>query len=205
MDPSSSTSASFKAAARGKIVDYADAHPELRRQMEDAMEKIDRNPDSWEAIYAYGRTAQERLDAVLNEMQQISARNPLNPQALRQTMTDAEQLGLCRLDTTRELSMLLGATKEVLRRYNEEYIPQAHKDFSMGNDPEDELYLQDVMRRKEDFMTRTTELERSRVVCVNAGISLRNRMEEWEATRSSGTLETKIVIFSRPLQLKTSR
>ncbi|MEZ0226230.1 MAG: hypothetical protein ACAH83_16865 [Alphaproteobacteria bacterium] len=204
MDTSADTSASFKAAARGKVVDYADAHPELRREMENVMDPIDRNPESFEAIHAYGRSVQARADDIMDQMKLAADRNPLNPQALRQTMIDAEKLGLHRLDVTRDLSLLLGTTKEVLRRYNEEYIPQAERDFRASNDPEDELYLKDVLKRQNDFIDRIAELEKARGDSIIAGIGLRHRMEDWEAIRASGNLETKIVVFSHPLRLKTS-
>jgi hypothetical protein len=204
MDASDNISASFKAAARGRIVDYADAPPELRSDMESAMFAIDRNPESMEAIQAYGRSAQERLDDVIREMSLIRGRSPSSVQALRQTMIEAEKLGLNRVEATRELSMVLGATKEVLRRFNEEYIPEAEKAFAADSDPESELYPRNVMRRKEDFINRITELEAAHFDSTNAAISLRDRMEEWEAIRASGALETKIVVFSQPLRLKTT-
>lgn len=205
MDASDNTSASFKAAARGKIVDYADAHPELRRDMETTMDPIDRNPDSMAAIQAYGDAAQERLDDVLHQMTLVSGRKLTSVADLRQAMADAEKLSLCRRDLTREFSTLLGASKEVLRRYNEEYIPEAHKMLRTDSDPGNETYLWDVVRRKDDFIKRMTELEGARVSSIQAAIGLRNKMEEWEAIRASGALEEKIVIFSRPLQLKTAR
>jgi hypothetical protein len=204
MDASDNTSASFKAAARGKIVDYADAHPELRQRMETFMDPIDRNPDSIDAVDHFGRAALARIEDVMREITLIRGRNPLSVQVLKQSMIEAEKLGLNRIEATRELSMLLGATKEVLRRYNEEYIPEASKAFAADNSPENELYTTDVLRRKDDFIERVAELEKARVESINAGASLRSMMEDWEKIRASRTLETTIVVFSRPLQLKTS-
>lgn len=202
MDTPADTSASFKAAARGKVVDYADAHPELKREMENAMDPIDRTPAAIESIQAYGRPAQERLDEVLQQMTMVGGRNPLSVQALRQTMTEAEKLALARIEVTRELSMLLGATREVLRRYRAEYIPEACSVCKV-DDPEREIYVGDILKRQEDFIHRIAELEKARADSIIAGNSLRNRMEDWEAIRASGTLETKIVVFRHPLQLKT--
>ena len=77
-------------------------------------------------------------------------------------LKELKTLGDTRKDTARELALLLGASREVLRRYDEEYIPEARKQFAETNDAEDSQYLSDVLKRKEDFIDRITVLEGSR-------------------------------------------
>jgi hypothetical protein len=102
---------------------------------------------------------------------------------IKEVMKEAEKLGLARVEATREIGVYLGSSKEVLRRYNEEYIPEANKQFEESQDPEDELYLKDVMKRKEDFIDRITVLEGSRAASVIAAQQLRQMMETMEDQR----------------------
>lgn len=263
--------------ARGKVVDYVDADPELKEQMEKAMEPIDRNPDSFESIIQYGHPPLDRLGKIANDMIKIQGKfneqvnvmagalNQLEgglkglnldkfgeatqkllkglatgagkgvkgiskftkdlweglsgakakrsedeklvkemqdalPEMLfemiklvdniaktevgiKEVMKETEKLGLARVEATREIGVYLGASKEVLRRYNEEYIPEANKTFEESQDPEDELYLKDVMKRKEDFIDRITVLEGSRAASVIAAQQLRQMMETMEDQR----------------------
>jgi len=235
--------------ARGKVVDYIDADPDLKKEMEKVMEPVDRNPDSFESIISFGHPPLDRLGKIANDMIKIQGKfneqvnvmagalNQLEgglkglnldkfgeatqkllkglagtvkgvkgvskffknlkdgltganakrsedeklvkdmqdalPEMLfemiklvdniakteigiKEVMKEAEKLGLARVEATREISVYLGASKEVMRRYNEEYIPEANKQFEESQDPEDELYLKDVMKRKEDFIDRIT-------------------------------------------------
>ena len=263
--------------ARGKVVDYVDADPDLRKEMEKVMEPIDRNPDSFESIISYGHPPLDRLGKIANDMIKIQGKfneqvnvmagalNQLEgglkglnldkfgeatqkllkglaggtvkgvkgvskffknlkdgltganakrtedeklvkdmqdalPEMLfemiklvdniakteigiKEVMKEAEKLGLARVEATREISVYLGASKEVMRRYNEEYIPEANKQFEESQDPEDELYLKDVMKRKEDFIDRITVLEGSRAASVIAAQQLRQMMETMEDQR----------------------
>lgn len=263
--------------ARGKVVDYVDADPDLKKEMEKIMEPVDRNPDSFESIISYGHPPLDRLGKIANDMIKIQGRfneqvnvmagalNQLEgglkglnldkfgeatqkllkslaggtvkgvkgvskffkelkdsvtgakakrtedeklvkemqdalPEMLinmiqlvdniaktevgiKEVMKEADKLGLARVEATREISVYLGASKEVLRRYNEEYIPEANKQFEDSQDPEDELYLKDVMKRKEDFIDRITVLEGSRAASVIAAQQLRQMMETMEDQR----------------------
>lgn len=263
--------------ARGKVVEYVDADPELKQEMEKIMEPIDRAPDSFEAIITYGNPPLDRLGKIANDM--IKMQGKFNEQVnvmsaalgqlegglknmnldkfgeatqralrslasgtvkgakgitkavkniwdgltnkkakmsedeqlvremqdalpemlfemiklvdniskteegIKEVMKEAEKLGLARVEATREISVYLGASKEVLRRYNEEYIPEANKTFEESQDPEDEIYMKDVMKRKEDFIDRVTVLEGSRAASVIAAQQLRQMMETMEDQR----------------------
>lgn len=263
--------------ARGKVVEYVDADPELKAQMEKIMDPIDKAPDSFESIISYGNPPLARLGKIADDMIKVQGRfnDQVNVMAtamsqlenglknmdlhkfgeatqkllkglasgtgkaakgvfgvgkslfegltgakakrtedeklvnemqdelpkmlyqmislveniqktdvgIKEVMKEAEKLGLARVEATREIGVYLGASKEVLRRYNEEYIPQAQEIFTESQDPEDELYLKDVMKRKEDFIDRITVLEGSRAASVIAAQQLRQIMETMEDQR----------------------
>ncbi|MDE1151062.1 MAG: toxic anion resistance protein [Micavibrio sp.] len=262
---------------RGKVVDYVDADPETKAEMEKIMDPIDRNPDSFEAIIGYGHPPLDRLGKIANDMIKMQGRfnDQVNVMAgalgqletglkglnfdkfgeatqkllkgmvgggvkgvkgvgkfgkdlwdgltgkaakrtedeklvkemqdalpemlfemiklvdniqkteigIKEVMKEAEKLGVARVEATREISLYLGASKEVMRRYNEEYIPQAKETLDETNDPEDEMYMKDVMKRKEDFIDRVTVLEGSRAQSVIAAQQLRQMMETMEDQR----------------------
>jgi uncharacterized protein YaaN involved in tellurite resistance len=264
--------------ARGKVVDYVDADPELKAQMEKIMEPIDRAPNSFEAIITYGHPPLAELGVIANDMIRIqgkfndqvnvmagaldqlqngmsgmnleklgeNARKLLKglgdatvkgakggasmvknffdaitgkskkksseedkmiqemqdalPEMLTemlklvhnieetdkgiiQVMKEAEKLGAARVECTRQISVYLGASKEVLRRYNEEYIPEAEAQFKETADPDDEMFFKDVVKRKEDFIDRITVLEGSRTASVIAAQQLRQIIETMEDQR----------------------
>jgi uncharacterized protein YaaN involved in tellurite resistance len=126
---------------------------------------------------------QEALPEMLMEMIKLVKDIEETDKGIVQVMGEAEKLGLARIEATREISLYLGASKEVLRRYNEEYIPQAQKDFEESGDPEDELVLKNIQKRKEDFLDRITVLEGSRAASVIAAQQLRQILETMEDQR----------------------
>lgn len=126
---------------------------------------------------------QDALPEMLFEMVKLVENIQKTELGIKEVMKEAEKLGLARVEATREISVYLGASKEVLRRYNEEYIPQANQQFEESQDPEDEMYLKDVMKRKDDFVDRITVLEGSRAASVIAAQQLRQMMETMEDQR----------------------
>ncbi len=126
---------------------------------------------------------QDALPEMLFEMIKLVDNIQKTEVGIKEVMKEAEKLGLARVEATREISVYLGASKEVLRRYNEEYIPEANKTFEESQDPEDELYLKDVMKRKDDFFDRIAVLEGSRAASVIAAQQLRQMMETMEDQR----------------------
>src|SRR5690606_27395153 len=75
------------------------------------------------------REMQDALPEMLYEMIKLVDNIAKTEQGIKDVMKEAEKLGVARVEATREISVYLGAGKEVLRRYNEEYIAQASKDF----------------------------------------------------------------------------
>lgn len=260
--------------ARNRVVDYADADPELRALMDKVMDPIERAPDSFQAIITYGNPPLEDLGKIANQMIQVQARfnsqvnvmasaidqlqsglqgmnldkfadatkallsgmanigvkgakgsfklgkgildkftgaskkkgedeklvqemqnalpSMLNEmirlvdeitkteEGIKEVMKEAEKLGIARLEATRSINVYLGAGKEVLRRYNEDYIPEAQADFDASADPEDEMFMKDILKRKDDFIDRLTVLEGSRAASVIAAQQLKQIMETME-------------------------
>lgn len=129
------------------------------------------------------REMQDALPEMLYEMIKLVENISKTEQGIKEVMKEAEKLGVARVEATREISVYLGAGKEVLRRYNEEYIPEANKDFEESGDPEDEIYMKGVLKRKEDFIDRVNVLEGSRASSVIAAQQLRQMMETMEDQR----------------------
>lgn len=260
--------------ARNRVVDYADADADLKALMDRAMDPIDKNPQSFEAIVTYGNAPLEELGKIANQMITVQSRfnaqvnvmasaieqlqsgmqgmnldkfaeatknmlkgmasvgvkgarggfnfgkgliekftgagknkgedeklveemqralpNMLNEMirlvdeisktedGIKEVIKEAEKLGVARVEATRSINVYLGAGKEVLRRYNEEYIPEAQADFDESADPEDEMHLKDVLKRKDDFVDRLTVLEGSRAASVIAAQQLKQIMDTME-------------------------
>ena len=100
------------------VVDYVNADPTLKTEMEMVMGPIDRNPDSFDAVISYGHPVFERLGE---------------------------------RHTPDKIHVYLGTFKEVLRRYNEKYIPEANKNFEKTNDKGAEKYMRDVHEAQRGF------------------------------------------------------
>lgn len=123
---------------------------------------------------------QAALPDMLFEMIKLVENIKETDKGIEQVRKEAEKLGVARVEATREISLYLGATKEVLRRYNEEYIPNAQADFDESGDPEDELYLENIIKRKEDFIDRITILEGSRAQGIIAAKTLKQIIDTME-------------------------
>lgn len=123
---------------------------------------------------------QNALPAMLNEMIRLVDDIDKTGDGIREVLKEAEKLGEARVRATRSINVYLGASKEVLRRYKEEYIPQAQADYEESADPEDEMYLKDLLKRQDDFLNRISVLEGSRLQGVIAAQQLKQIMETME-------------------------
>jgi hypothetical protein len=121
----------------------------------------------------------EMMDEMLNLVYSVEETD----KGIVQVMKEAYKLGEARVDCTRQIGVYLGASKEVLRRYNEEYIPNAEADYKESADPDDEMYLKDVIKQKENFLDRIAVLEGSRAQGVLAAQQLRQIIETMEDQR----------------------
>lgn len=123
---------------------------------------------------------QNALPAMLNEMVSLVDNIDKTGAGIRQVLKEAEKLGEARVRATRSINVYLGASKEVLRRYKEVYIPEAQANYEESSDPEDELYLKDLLKRQDDFLNRISVLEGSRLQGVIAAQQLKQIMETME-------------------------
>lgn len=123
---------------------------------------------------------QNALPAMLSEMIRLVDDIDKTGDGIKEVLKEAEKLGIARLNATRSLNVYLGASKEVLRRYNEVYIPEAQAEFEETADPETEMYLKDLIKRKDDFLDRIATLEGSRLQGVVAAQQLKQIMETME-------------------------
>lgn len=123
---------------------------------------------------------QNALPAMLSEMIALVDDIDKTGDGIREVMKEAEKLGFARVEATRSINVYLGASKEVLRRYKEEYIPAAQADFEETADPEDELYLKALIKRQDDFLNRISILEGSRLQGVIAAQQLKQIMDTME-------------------------
>lgn len=78
------------------------------------------------------------------------------------------------------LSLYVDTAAEVLRRYDEEYIPQARKKFDLGGEPRDGRILNALYDRKQDFIERIEVLKEAleKQKAVTPGTSLETKYNE---------------------------
>ena len=169
--------------ARGQVVTYKEARDgnaiELWEQMERLIDPIDRAPES---VAAFFGGPLSRFENWVKDLDQFFASLPRSGQMKREQLLTIERMGLARVEITRDINLHLGAAPEVLRRYSEEYIPQAQERANDTRDPEDEYALNGICRRKEDFLTRTTLMERTRLLAVNTAMFLRQTLDNNDMT-----------------------
>lgn len=103
---------------------------------------------------------------------------------IKEVMREAEKLGYARVEATRQINVYLGASKEVLKRYNEVYIKEAEEDFEETQDPEAEMRLKNIIKRKEQFIGRVAVLEGSRLQSINAAQQLKAMLDTMEDQRA---------------------
>jgi len=126
---------------------------------------------------------QEALPQMLEDLLKMVKNIENTEKGIIEVTREAEKLGKARTEATREISVYLGAAKEVLRRYDEDYIPEAREVFEESGDPEDEIFMKEVIKRREDFEDRIMVLEGSRAQSVIAAQQLMQMIETMEDQR----------------------
>lgn len=180
-------------------INYADAEPQMRSKLDVFLEGIDRNPDSAEVVQAYGAAQMSLMNAVMDDLKKFAAGDAGGEGRAREEQT----LRAAFAEAAEGVRMVLGAGREGLRRYNEEYIPEAERSFDMSRDPEDELFLKDALRRKEELTdlladARIPELPRIFARDIAAAEHFRQHVE------AGLPLEQPITV-RRPLKLAASQ
>ncbi len=123
---------------------------------------------------------QNNLPAMYDQMIRLVDDIYKTEEGIKVVMVEAEKLGVARVEATRKLNVYVGCCKEILRRYAEVYIPEAQQNFDETGDPEDEMYLKDVIKRQDDFINHTMLLEGSRNQGVIAAQQLKQITETME-------------------------
>lgn len=126
---------------------------------------------------------QEALPQMLEDLLKMVKNIENTEKGIVQVMREAETLGKSRTEATRELGLYLGAANEVLRRYDEDYIPEAREAFEETGDPDDEIYMKEVLKRRDDFEDRVLVLTGSRTQSVIAAQQLMQMIETMEDQR----------------------
>jgi hypothetical protein len=126
-------------AGNAHMVTYADATSALKQEMEKAMTAIAARPDSFDAVLNDG------TGPVLTLGKFGIKGVPMNEEVFAEAQ--------------RQVCLYFGAAPEVLRRYEEEFIPAARKQFEATGHTGDQKYLDDVLQRKEDFIERLQILQ----------------------------------------------
>jgi hypothetical protein len=158
------------------VIDFAKAPAALKDQMEKVMNAIDRVPDNFDAVATFGQAPADKLLRILDDLHKIHDKLR-DGGGEKEIIEEAGKLGLARVDATRELAIYIGASSEVLRRYDQEYIREANKNFRESNDPEDREYLDNVLKRKADFVERAAALEHLRYDSIVTAQQLRQVIE----------------------------
>ncbi|MBI3440282.1 MAG: hypothetical protein HY052_00475, partial [Proteobacteria bacterium] len=135
----------------------------------------------------------DKLPEMYFEMLALSKGLKDSEDGIKSVMKEAEKLGMARVAMVREINVYLGAAPEVLRRYDEVYIKEARDAFTQSQDPEDEVYLTNIIKGKENFQDQYRILEGSRAQGIDAAQQLRQLMDEMEKQR-------KIIIQFRTIR-----
>lgn len=173
-------------ARRRGVVTYATAKEEGNVELIGAMDKlidrIDKMPDSFEAVAAFGQAPLTRLERWTRDLEKCFAALPENGALTQEKMLEIEKLGLARVEIMGELSLYLGAASEAQRRYHEEYIPQFTKAWRESLDTEDEIALKDVICRQNELKDRVFLFESTRATSVMTAQFLRHALETGDSS-----------------------
>jgi uncharacterized protein YaaN involved in tellurite resistance len=123
------------------------------------------------------------LPKMLDEVTKLVDNLSQTDAGIADTLKQIAKIERARVAATRDIMHHLEASKKIVSKYNEEYIPEAKKAFDDYQDPEYELYLKDVTKRKEDFLDRVIILEATRCSSVIAGQQLRQMTDALEGER----------------------
>lgn len=133
--------------------------------------------------------AREELDKTLPKMMQsmntILAKIERSDVSLVEVIKEARSFGFQQYQASNELALYIGCREEVLRRYDEIYIPEA-EDILMqsGQDnAEAQQYLTDVVQRRSDFNDRILILTQAKSSCDNGAAMLHQQINAMQDQR----------------------
>lgn len=129
---------------------YVQAAEGHRQELDAAMTSVESTTNGFEHIHAYGQPVMESITRFCGKCDDLRNRKGgVNADALAKEFKDVEQ----RMDLH-----VLGA-REILRRYDEVYVPDVVRECSVSDNPQDTRYLSIVQKRQQDFADRLTVLQ----------------------------------------------
>ncbi len=126
---------------------------------------------------------EEELPKMLEEMLKLVANIAKTEEAIVEVIHSAQELGKAQVGAFRKLNLYIGAGEEVVRRYDEEYIPEAKEKAEASFDMTDEMYLQDLIDRRTDFVEHLARLESSRLQSMNSVVQTREIIRAMQEQR----------------------
>lgn len=148
----------------GQIIQYADADASLKARMDDVIQAIENDPLSFQAVIAYGGEAVQAAGLIATALVGYAP----HCDALKSDFKSASgasissgltELGALRAQTSANIDMYIGAASEVLRRYDEVYIPAAQALFDNNKTPDNADDLRIQQQRRDDFINRIAILQ----------------------------------------------
>lgn len=131
----------------------------------------------------------EELDKTLPRMMQtmntILNKIERSDDALKQVIGEAKKFGFEQFKGSEELALYIGCREEVLRRYDEQYIPEAHQLVAENgaDNAETQQYLTDVTQRRTDFAERIYIITQAKTSCDNSAAMLHQQVHSMENQR----------------------
>jgi len=129
---------------------------------------------------------QAHVEAMIADLPKANLRMKKASQDLKDTakgldavIEQAKTLGRARIDLVKELNIYLGAAPEVLKRYDEIYIKEAKDDYDApgGQNQENGLRLEEIIKAKEYFTRQYNQLESSAAQAFVAATQLKQLIE----------------------------
>ena len=174
------TNAFKEKAARSRVIDYADADPGLRVQMEKIMAPLAQDPADLAAIRSFGAAEAERAVQTALFMRELCKKSGvISKDVLERQRRDWEPE---RVKAQLALHPFLGVSQEVARRYREDYIPAAQKKFAGSHDPMEALRLKKIEIGLDEFLDRQLLLEGLRTKVIMASSALLSAITTPEET-----------------------
>jgi hypothetical protein len=161
-----------------KVTDYADAGPELRGEMEKIIAPLAQDPADIAVIRAYAGEQAERAVAMgIYMLGLCEKRDQISKSVLLEKYDDLEPR---RKSGIKALHPYLGAAKEIIRRYKEEFIPAAQAKADASRDPVDAKRVEDIRKGLYELYDRVSQIESLRARSTVAIQALRTAIESPE-------------------------
>lgn len=128
---------------------YVQATDGQRQELDDAMDRVERFAGSFEHIQSYGQAVMQDATRFCGKCQDLLK---------RKTGVDVDALTKEFKNVERRMDLHVLGAREILRRYNEEYIPDAVRECSVSDSPQDTRQLSVLQNRQQDITDRLSVL-----------------------------------------------